>query len=106
MTGLIGLIFQLIEAVIGLIIVVLIIHIVLSWLISFQMVSRSNAFIGALWQFTSRVTEPLARPFRRLIPPVAGFDFSIAIVLFILFFLQGPVLYWLYGVLTGRGPVL
>jgi YggT family protein len=101
----IHLIFELFRALCGLVIVLLIVHIVLSWLIGFNMVSPRNQLVASLWDFTTRLSNPLLRPFRRLIPPISGVDLSVMLVLFILYFLQGPVSYWLEGVLRG-GPVL
>ena len=102
----IPIVYQLLQTVLSIVILVLIIHVVLSWLIGFQMISMSHPFVRSLWQFTSRVTEPLARPFRRLIPPVAGFDLSIAVVLFVLFFVQSSILPWLFGMLVGSRTFL
>ncbi len=99
------LIFELLRLIIGLLIVVLIVHVVISWLLAFDIVSRRQPVIASLWEFTTRLTDPLVRPLRRLIPPIAGVDLSILVLLLALSFLQGPVSYWLEGVLRG-GPVL
>jgi YggT family protein len=104
--GLIAVIFTLFRGICGLIITLLIVHVVLSWLISFNMVSPRNQIVASLWDFTTRLSNPLLRPFRKLIPPISGFDLSVMVVLFILYFVQGPVSIWLEGVLTGRGPLL
>ena len=101
----IHILFELIRTVLGLISVVLIIHVVISWLVAFDIVSRRNGFIDSIWRFTSAVTEPLVRPFRRMIPPVGGVDLSVLIVLLIIYMLRGPVSYWLEGLLRG-GPIL
>lgn len=101
----IHILFELIRTILGLVSVVLIIHVVISWLVAFDIVSRRNAFVSSIWTFTSAVTEPLVRPLRRLIPPVGGVDLSIMIVLLIIYMLRGPVSYWLEGLLLG-GPIL
>lgn len=61
---------------------VLIIWIVLSWLISFNVVNRYNPFVARVSDVLYRLTEPVLRPIRRVIPPVAGIDFA-PIALFI-----------------------
>lgn len=63
-------------AVLDLYTVVLVVRIVFSWL---PPRSRQSVF----YQFLFAITEPLMRPFRRLLPPVSGMDFS-PIVLFLL----------------------
>lgn len=95
-------IFRLIDAILGLVLVLLIIHVVLSWLIAFEIVSRRNQFVNTVFEFTSRLTDPLLRPFRRLIPPVAGVDLSVLILMLIIFFIRDSLPY-LQVMLTGRG---
>lgn len=93
-------ILNLLDALLSLIIVVLIVHVVLSWLISFEVVSRRNQFVGAIFTFTSRVTAPMLRPFQRLIPPIAGVDLSVLVVLLLLQFLR-ELLPWFGRMLVG-----
>jgi YggT family protein len=100
----IHLLFELIRVILSLVTVVLIVHVVLSWLFAFDIVSRRNQFVGALFEFTSRLIDPIVRPLRRLIPPIAGVDLSIMVLLLIIWFAR-EVSYWLEGVLRG-GPVL
>jgi YggT family protein len=104
--GLLGILFQIIHAILGLYIVVLIIHVVISWLFAFDIVSRGNAFVGSVWRFTTALTEPILRPLRRLIPPIAGVDLSVMVLVLALAIFRDSVLWWLYGVITGQGPIL
>ncbi len=104
-TGLIGIAFDLLRVILRLLSTVLIVHVVISWLFAFDIVSRRNELVGAVWRFTSAIAEPMVRPFRRLIPPVGGVDLSVLVVLIGLWFAE-RLSYWLQGVLTGAGPVL
>ncbi|HRK63015.1 MAG TPA: YggT family protein [Terricaulis sp.] len=104
--GLLGILFQIIHAILGLYIVVLIIHVVISWLYAFDVVSRSNAFVYSVWRFTTALTDPVLKPLRRLIPPIAGVDLSVLVLVLGLAIFRDSVLWWLYGVITGRGPIL
>jgi len=101
----IHIIFELIRAILGLISVVLIVYVVISWLYAFDVVSRRNQFVRAVWDFTNRVSDPMLRPLRRLIPPIAGVDLSVLVLLLIIFLLRDQVTWWLESVLRG-GPVL
>jgi len=67
---------------------VFLIMIIMSWLISFNVINTRNQFVAGLWQVVNAITEPILRPIRRLIPPVNGFDLSPIIVFIIIFFLQ------------------
>jgi YggT family protein len=105
-TGLIGIIFQIISIVLQLFSIVLILYVILSWLYAFDIVDRRNQLVRSIWEFCSRITDPILRPLRRIIPAIAGVDLSVLVLLLLIYLTQGSVLPWLYGVLTGRGPVL
>jgi YggT family protein len=75
-------------AIVQLIIIVLIVNAVLSWLIAFEIVSRRNAFVNQLWGVTQRLTDPLLRPIRRVIPPIGGLDLSPIVLILGLLFLE------------------
>ena len=93
-------ILHLIDAILALAIVLLIVHVVLSWLFAFDIVSRRNQFVGAIFEFTTRLTNPLLRPLRRLIPPIAGVDLSVLVLLLLLQFLR-ELLPWIGSLLIG-----
>lgn len=75
------LLFNIVKPILGLVIVVLIVYVVISWLFAFGVVSRHNNIMNGIWEICRKLCDPLLRPFRRLIPPVAGMDFSAFIVL-------------------------
>jgi YggT family protein len=67
---------------------ILIIWVVLSWLISFNVVNTRNRIVYLLSDFLYRVTEPALRPIRRILPNFGGIDISPVILIFIIWFLQ------------------
>jgi YggT family protein len=101
--GLIGMVFDLVTVLLRLFSVVLIVYVVISWLYAFQIIGRRNAFVSAVWEFCRRVTDPVLAPFRRLIPPIAGVDLSVLVLLLLIWLLETNVLPWLYILLTGQG---
>jgi YggT family protein len=72
---------RLIEVVIGLITTVVIINAVLSWLLAFDVVNRGNRIVDMAWTITTKLTEPLLRPIRKIVPPIGGMDLSPLILL-------------------------
>ncbi len=102
----IHILFELIRAILGLIQVVLIVYVVISWLFAFDIVSRRNQFVYSIYEFTRRVSDPILRPLRRIIPPVAGVDLSVLVLLLVLWLLQAEVSYWIEGMLLGTRGVL
>lgn len=67
---------------------IIIIHVVLSWLVSFNVLNLHQRFVWQVWQGLNRLTEPLYRPIRRVLPDMGGIDLSPLVVLFGLFALQ------------------
>jgi len=102
----IHIIFEIIRAILGLISLVLIVYVVISWLYAFDVVSRRNQILGSIWEFCRAVTDPLVRPLRRLIPPIAGVDLSVMILLLVVYLLQTDVSVWLERLLLGQGSFL
>ncbi|MCX7358230.1 MAG: YggT family protein [Alphaproteobacteria bacterium] len=106
----IHLFFELIRAILGLFSFILIVYVVISWLYAFDIVDRRNQFIRSTWEFCARITDPVLRPLRRLIPPIAGVDLSVLVLLLLINFLSNPthddVLGWLEGVLLGTRGLL
>lgn len=56
--------------------IVVIVQVILSWLVAFNVVNLHQPFIRALYTGMDRMTEPLYRPIRKLLPDFGGLDFS------------------------------
>ena len=65
-----------------------IIGVILSWLVAFNVVNTSNRFIFMVGDFLHRITEPALRPIRRTIPNLGGIDISPVILIILLIFAQ------------------
>ena len=71
---------------------VLIASAVLSWLIAFNVVNSRNPIVNSVGEFLYRVTEPLLRPIRNLLPNLGGIDVSPVILILIILFIQSVVI--------------
>jgi YggT family protein len=69
--------------------------VILSWLIAFNVVNRSNPFVRQIGQALERLTEPLLRPIRRVLPDLGGIDIS-PIVLLIGMQFFGMLVTWVF----------
>lgn len=67
---------------------VFLVMIIMSWLISFNVINTRNQFVSGLWRAINQITDPILRPIRRIIPPMGGLDLSPIVVFVIIFFLQ------------------
>ncbi len=70
---------------------VVIIQVVLSWLIAFEVVNVRNQQAANFIQLIDKITAPVYTPLRKVIPPIAGIDITPVIVLFAISLLQGLV---------------
>jgi len=85
----------LIDTVIGLYTWVLIIWVVMSWLIAFNVINTRNRAVYMIGDFLNRVTEPALRPIRRVIPNFGGIDLSPLVLILLLYFARNLLFeYW------------
>jgi YggT family protein len=70
---------------------ILIASAVLSWLVAFNVVNPRNPFVMSVGEFLYRITEPVLRPIRNMLPNMGGLDISPVILILIIFFIQSVV---------------
>src|SRR6059058_3629221 len=63
---------------------VIIIQVVLSWLLAFNVLNTSSHGVRTIALAIDRVTAPLYRPIRRMLPDFGGIDFSPFVVLILI----------------------
>lgn len=90
-------ILDVVRVILNLIVWIIIIQAVLSWLIAFKVISIQNPTVRSIWGGLERLTEPVYRPIRNLLPPMQGFDLTPLIVLLIIFFIQQLIIRYGYG---------
>ena len=81
----------LIDTVVSIYIYILIATAVLSWLISFNVINVKSRPVYVVMAFLYRITEPVLRPLRRIIPSIGGIDVTPVIVILILHFVRQVV---------------
>ena len=63
---------------------VIIIQVVLSWLFAFNVLNTSQGGVRAFAIAIDRLTAPIYRPIRRLLPDFGGIDFSPLVILILI----------------------
>jgi len=61
---------------------------IFSWLVAFNVVNTRNQFVGAIGEFLYRITEPVLRPIRNMLPNLGGIDISPIVLFLIIIFIQ------------------
>jgi YggT family protein len=69
---------------------------ILSWLIAFNVVNTRNQFVGMVTDFLYRITEPVLRPIRNLMPNLGGIDVSPIILILLIILIERVIYYYIY----------
>lgn len=80
---------------------IIIVQAIMSWLIAFNVINTHNDFVRQIWGTLDRMTEPLYRPIRKILPDFGGLDLSPLVVLVGLAIIERVLLevqYSAYGV--------
>ena len=84
-------IFILFDNIINLYIWVLIIHVIISWLVAFNILNTSNRFVYSLLDVSHRLTSPPLDYIRRFLPNLGSIDISPVVLILGLMFLRNLV---------------
>lgn len=91
--------YQIISTLIWLYMWVVIIAAVFSMLAAFGIVDTRNRAVWTIGDFLYRITEPVLRPIRNMLPNLGGIDISPVIVIVVLAAVNDKLLPWLVGLL-------
>ena len=71
---------------------VILAHIIMSWLINFQVLNLRQPLVAQIWYGLNRVLEPVYGRIRRMLPDLGGIDLAPLIVLIAIYALQRLIL--------------
>jgi len=75
---------QIIQVLLNVVWWIIVVQIVLSLLISFNVVNTYNDLVRQLYQGLNTITEPVYRPIRKVLPDFGQLDFAPAVVLLLM----------------------
>ena len=84
----VGAIIQIAQYLLNIVSLVIIVQVILSWLFAFNVLNTSSHGVRAFAVAIDRLTAPLYRPIRRMLPDFGGIDFSPLVVLILIQVLQ------------------
>jgi YggT family protein len=94
-------IYQILQLLLDVLFWIIMIQAVLSWLVAFNVINTRNDFVRQFLYALDRITEPLYRPIRRILPDFGGLDFAPMVVLLIVIILQRILLPNIFASLIG-----
>jgi YggT family protein len=69
---------------------------VLSWLVAFNVVNTRNAVVATIGDFLYRITEPVLRPIRNMLPNLGGLDISPVILILLILLIENIIVRYIY----------
>jgi YggT family protein len=67
---------------------IVIAHVIMSWLIGFNVLNRHQPLVWQIWNGLERLLEPIYGPIRRVLPNMGGLDLSPLVLIVILYAIQ------------------
>jgi YggT family protein len=68
--------FGIVDMILQLLVWIIIIQVIMSWLIAFNVINFHSNFVRTVADALERITAPLYRPIRKVMPDFGGIDFS------------------------------
>ena len=68
--------FQILMLILDVVWFIMIVHLIMSWLISFQVLNLRQQFVASLWYGLNRLLEPIYAPIRRILPDTGPLDLA------------------------------
>jgi YggT family protein len=93
-------VFTILDFLLQVLIWLLIIQWILSLLVMFNVINTYNHVVGSVVNALDRMTRPLYRPIRRILPDFGGIDFSPMVVLLIIVLLRRLLAVWVIQLLA------
>ena len=81
-------IFLLVDSVINIYIWLIIINVILSWLVSFNILNTQSRFVFAILNATHQLTDPVLNKIRKFIPNLGSIDISPVVLILLLIFIR------------------
>ncbi len=85
-------VFWLITTVIDIAIWIIIIQVIMSWLIAFNVLNLNNRVVYMIYDAVNRLTEPMLAPIRKFLPNLGGIDISPMVLILALMFIRNFII--------------
>ncbi len=67
---------------------IILVHIIMSWLINFQVLNLRQPFVAQIWDGLNRILEPIYSRVRAILPSMGGVDLAPLLVLVAIYALR------------------
>lgn len=81
-------IFQIISLLLDVAFMILLVHVIMSWLINFQVLNLGQPLVASIWDGLTRLLEPIYQPIRRMMPNTGALDLAPLVAFLIIIILR------------------
>ena len=67
---------------------VVIVNVIISWLVAFNVLNTQNRFVYSILELSYRLTDPILNKIRRFLPNLGSLDISPVILLLLIWFIE------------------
>ncbi|WP_347311625.1 YggT family protein [Defluviimonas sp. SAOS-178_SWC] len=80
--------FQALMLILNVVWFIMITHIIMSWLLNFQVLNIRQPMVSQIWYGLNRLLEPIYAPIRRILPNTPGLDLAPLVAFIVLIIVQ------------------
>lgn len=71
---------------------ILLVHVIMSWLINFQVLNLRQPLVASVWDGLNRLLQPVYQPIRRMLPATGALDLAPLVAFIVIIILRDIVL--------------
>ena len=80
--------FQILNMILSIVVFVIIAHVIMSWLINFQVLYLRQPLVAQIWEGLNRLLDPIYSRIRSVLPQMGGLDLAPLVALIAVYALQ------------------
>jgi len=80
--------YTILSAALDLLWYIILAHIIMSWLINFQVLNIRQPLVAQIWYGLNRILNPIYSRIRKILPPMGGLDLAPMVLIFGIFALR------------------
>lgn len=82
---------QALDLILSVVWFIMIAHIIMSWLISFQVLNLGQQMVAQIWYGLNRLLEPIYGPIRRILPSTGALDLAPLVAIIVVIILRNTI---------------
>ena len=90
-------IYEILQLVLGAVFFIMIVHIIMSWLLNFNVLNYRQPVVASIWDGLNRLLEPVYAPIRRILPDTRPLDLAPLVAFLIVIALRDIILPTVFG---------